>query len=64
MNQIVGASLKEAIQMATLNPAKVLGIDDRVGSLEQGKLANLVVLDENMNVYTTIVKGKIVFKKQ
>src|SRR6185369_16358977 len=35
----------EALQTATLNPAKFLGMEDRLGSVEKGKLADLVLLD-------------------
>jgi len=38
-----GLSKDEALQLVTRNPAKILGIDDRVGTLEQGKDATLVV---------------------
>ena len=37
----------EALQTATLNPATFLGIADRVGTVEKGKLADLVLLDDN-----------------
>ncbi len=37
----------EALQTATLNPAKFLGMDDRLGTIEKGKLADLVLLDAN-----------------
>ncbi len=37
----------EALQTATLNPAKFLGMEDRLGSIEKGKLADLVLLDAN-----------------
>lgn len=42
-----GFTPMEALQTATLNPAKFLGMDDRLGSIEQGKLADLVLLDAN-----------------
>lgn len=38
-----GLSKEEALQLITLNPAKILGIDDQYGSLEEGKLATLFV---------------------
>ena len=38
-----GLTKEEALQLITLNPAKILGIDDRTGSLETGKEANLFV---------------------
>ena len=37
----------EALQTATLNPAQFLGMQDRLGSIEKGKLADLVLLDAN-----------------
>jgi len=37
----------EALQTATLNPARFLGIEDQVGTIEKGKLANLVLLNAN-----------------
>ena len=37
----------EALQTATINPAKFLGMDDRLGTIEQNKLADMVLLDAN-----------------
>ena len=37
----------EALQTATLNPAKFLGMEDRLGTVEKGKVADLVLLDAN-----------------
>ncbi|HWZ42556.1 MAG TPA: amidohydrolase family protein [Candidatus Saccharimonadales bacterium] len=42
-----GLSPMEALQTATLNPAKFLGLQKDLGSVTQGKLANLVLLDAN-----------------
>jgi len=42
-----GFTPMEALQTATLNPAKFLGMDDRLGTVEKGKLADLVLLDAN-----------------
>jgi len=42
-----GFTPMEALQTATLNPAKFLGMEDRLGTIEQGKLADLVLLDAN-----------------
>lgn len=52
-----------AIKMVTENPVKLLGLDDKKGSIAPGKDADLVLLDRNCSVYTTIVAGKIVFQK-
>ncbi|HEY6339003.1 MAG TPA: amidohydrolase family protein [Candidatus Sulfotelmatobacter sp.] len=42
-----GFTPMEALQTATLNPAKFLGMDDRLGTIEKGKLADLVLLEAN-----------------
>jgi N-acetylglucosamine-6-phosphate deacetylase len=60
----VGRTLAEAVQMASLNPATVIGVDDRKGSLEPGKDADLVVIDEQIKVYLTMVKGREVYRAE
>lgn len=55
--EYTGRSLQEVIPMFTENPAKLTGIYDKVGSLNPGKLANMVVLDEAHNVLQTFVEG-------
>ncbi|WP_078578067.1 N-acetylglucosamine-6-phosphate deacetylase [Salipaludibacillus agaradhaerens] len=56
-----GCSLEEAVQMATLNPARQLRIDDRKGSLAAGKDADFTVLSPDMTVLQTYVMGEKVF---
>lgn len=61
-----GLSNEEAIKMITINPAKILGIDKRVGSIEIGKDGDIVIfngdpLDARVNVMYTIIEGKIVY---
>lgn len=55
--RMLGLSLREAVQMATINPARVIGAASRMGSFEVGKLANLVALDDDFHVRLTIVRG-------
>ncbi|WP_108650473.1 N-acetylglucosamine-6-phosphate deacetylase [Dongshaea marina] len=55
----VGLPMDEAIRMATLYPAQAIGVDDRLGSVEPGKIANLTVFDANFRVDATIVNGKM-----
>jgi len=64
MINLVGLSIQDAIKMATLNPAKVIGVDEKKGSLARGKDADLVVFDKNINILTTVVKGKVVFSRK
>ena len=53
----LGVSYVELAQMASSNPARLLGIYDVCGSIEVGKRADLVALDQNGNVKLTIVGG-------
>ncbi len=61
MINLVGLSMQDAIKMATLNPAKVIGVDEKKGSLIKGKDADLVIFDKKINILATVVKGKVVF---
>ena len=54
-----GYGLCHAIRMASLNPAKLLGIDDQVGSIEAGKKANLILIDDTVRVKTVILEGEL-----
>jgi N-acetylglucosamine-6-phosphate deacetylase len=56
------AGLGGAWQMASLNPARQLGIDDHVGRVKPGYDADLAALDANGNVVLTMVGGRIVFE--
>jgi N-acetylglucosamine-6-phosphate deacetylase len=53
-----GLSVPQAVRLASLNPARVLGLDSQIGSIEANKLANLAVFDRDFNVVTTILRGR------
>lgn len=55
--------LEEVVKYATINPARNLHVDDVMGSIKVGKRANLVVVDQDMNVHMTIRDGKVVYRK-
>ncbi len=59
-----GYSMSDLINLVTINPAKNVGIDAKVGSIEVGKDADLVIIDKDFNVYMTIVDGKIAYVKE
>jgi N-acetylglucosamine-6-phosphate deacetylase len=59
-----GISLFQAVQMASYNPAKRLGIEDRKGSLEPGKDADVVILNKNLEAELTMVSGNIVYRSE
>lgn len=58
-----GCTLADAIEMASVNPAKQLNIFDRKGSLAIGKDADIVILDDNLDVYMTFCRGELAFTK-
>jgi len=64
MIQRVGVPMSEAIKMASLNPARLLGVADRKGSLEAGKDADLIIIDEDINVEGVMIKGNWMFKEK
>lgn len=53
----------EALQMVTTIPAHYLGVSDRLGDIAEGMEANLTILDQDLTVQATMVKGQWVFKK-
>jgi len=55
----VHVQLADAVKMASLNPARVIGLDYRIGSLEPGKDATFIAVDERMNVCLTLIKGQL-----
>lgn len=62
-----GLSMEEGLRAITINAAKICGVDDRVGSLEPGKDADIAIYSGNpMEIFTetlyTIIDGKIVHR--
>ena len=55
-----GIPLAHAIQAAAVNPARSLGIDRRMGTLDLGKVANVVVLDQNLALKDVFFRGALV----
>ncbi len=63
-----GLDMEEALKAITINPAEILGIQHRVGSIEKGKDADIAIYDGNpMEIFTnllyTIIDGNIVYKQ-
>ncbi|CAH8200224.1 N-acetylglucosamine-6-phosphate deacetylase [Vibrio aestuarianus] len=54
----VGIALDEALRMATLYPAKAIGVDNKLGRIKKGMVANLAIFDRDFNVQATVVNGK------
>lgn len=58
---LAGLPLHEAIRMASLNPARVLGIEDQKGAIAPGMDADIVLMDKDFNIKLVMVQGEIVF---
>ncbi|MGH8889872.1 MAG: N-acetylglucosamine-6-phosphate deacetylase [Acidothermaceae bacterium] len=55
--QVIGLPIEQASLAASLTPARAIGVDDRVGSIEVGKIADLVVLDSELCVAAVMSRG-------
>jgi N-acetylglucosamine-6-phosphate deacetylase len=62
MVNLVGASLVDAVRMASLNPARALGIGGRKGSLEPRKDADIVIFSGNYDVLKTVIGGRVEYE--
>ncbi|MGM9759607.1 MAG: N-acetylglucosamine-6-phosphate deacetylase [Parabacteroides sp.] len=60
MVQKADVPLADALRMASETPARLLGVDDRKGSLQRGKDADILILDRNLNVRSVWSKGLLV----
>jgi N-acetylglucosamine-6-phosphate deacetylase len=63
MITIAGVPLFDAVQMATITPAKIMKIEDKKGTLAPGKDADIVIFDEGINIQMTIINGEVVYSK-
>ena len=61
--QDVGVPVKDVFRMASTVPARVIGLDDRKGSLQVGKDADLTILDGNLEIAATFIGGREVYKR-
>ena len=62
MVEKVGVPFTQAVDYATINPARMLKIDDVAGSIAVGKRADFTVLNSNYDVLMTIRDGKVIYK--
>lgn len=63
MVNMAGVPLTDAVRMITGTPARILGIENRKGLLIPGKDADIVIFDDDIQIQTTIVNGKIIYRK-
>jgi N-acetylglucosamine-6-phosphate deacetylase len=63
MVELAGFPLDEAVEMATSTPARIVGVDDRKGSLTPGMDADITVINGNFSIVLTMVEGSIVYRR-
>ncbi|GIO23422.1 N-acetylglucosamine-6-phosphate deacetylase [Oceanobacillus sp. J11TS1] len=63
MMQLEGVELTDIVKMTSVNPAKQVGIFDRKGSIEVGKDADFVLLDDALDIAYTICRGKVAYQR-
>ncbi len=60
--KLCGVKVTDAVDFATINPAKNLGVSDKYGSIEVGKCADFAILNDDFSVNKTIRDGEIIYK--
>jgi len=63
MVEKIGISIEESVKMASLNAARLLGLDKDRGSLTPSKRADIAVLDNDFNVLYTIREGRLIYNR-
>ncbi len=61
MMKLGGVPLLQAVKMLTQNPARIMGIDNRKGTLQKGKDADIILFDEAISIKKTIVGGNVIY---
>jgi len=63
MVQQADVPLLDAVRMMTATPARMMGVGDRLGSLQEGKAADIVIFDEQIRIQKTLVGGRVVYER-
>lgn len=63
VHQLAGVELTKVLDMASINPAKCIGVAHERGSIKEGKFADFVVLDQDFEVVMTISEGKVIYQR-
>lgn len=59
-----GVPLEQAVYSASYNPAKKIGAHSRIGSIREGALANLLIVDDSLNLRGVILRGNLLYFKE
>jgi len=57
--ELEAVTLQDVVKMASINPAKQIGVYDRKGSITTGKDADILLVDDDLNIKYTICRGEI-----
>jgi N-acetylglucosamine-6-phosphate deacetylase len=63
-NDHIDEAINTAVNMASLYPARLIGEEEILGSIEQGKKADLLIFNENIEIKTTIKNGRVVYREE
>ena len=61
MVKMADIPLVEAVRMMSKTPATIMGVENTKGTLTAGKDADVLIFDENINIKTTIINGKVIY---
>ena len=64
LHHLGGVSLKDAVHAASLSAARTIGADSEKGSIEDGKDADFILIDDDCRVYSTYVRGTLKYSKE
>ncbi|RLL41115.1 N-acetylglucosamine-6-phosphate deacetylase [Oceanobacillus piezotolerans] len=64
MLRLDGVTIKDVVKMASVNPAKQIGVYDRKGSISEGKDADILLVDDDLNIRYTICRGVISYRSE
>jgi N-acetylglucosamine-6-phosphate deacetylase len=59
MARLAEIPITDAVKMMTLVPARILRVDNRIGTITPGMDADIVLFDENINIRLVMGKGKV-----
>ncbi len=61
---LVGLPIEDAVKPLTINPAKLLGLYPDRGVIREGAISDIVIFNEDLEIYYTIREGEIIYKKE
>lgn len=64
VTRLAGVELVDAVRMLTANPARVMGVEARKGSIMAGKDADLILFDDDINIALTVVGGQVIVDRE